>query len=173
MSAVRSNQKADSPVSTLPLSGIGVGMDHVVGRDAVGGDHQQPVAEVVHLADLAPADEVRPGSVGGSRARHEPEASDAAARGARGSLVGEPVEPLDDLVARAARTRPGSKTRVEVERPGARRRPGRLEQLAERRAARPRRAGRPPARSGRRRRARRPGLDQREQRALASTARRA
>ena len=41
ISAVCSNQNTDSPVRTSPLSGIGVGMHGVVGRDAVARDHQQ------------------------------------------------------------------------------------------------------------------------------------
>ena len=64
MSPSRSNQKTDRPVSTLPLSGIGVGWTDVVGRDPVGGDHQQPVAEVVHLADLPAGEEGEVGEAG-------------------------------------------------------------------------------------------------------------
>ena len=42
------------PVRTRPLSGIGVGQDHVERADAVGRDQQQPVGTgVVEVADLA------------------------------------------------------------------------------------------------------------------------
>src|SRR3712207_7139791 len=36
----------------LPLVGDRRGVDHVVRRDAIRGDHQQRVARLVHLADL-------------------------------------------------------------------------------------------------------------------------
>ena len=54
-SAVRSNQNSERPVSTRPLSGIGVRQHHVERADPVGRDDQQPVvAGLVDVADLAP-----------------------------------------------------------------------------------------------------------------------
>ena len=68
-SRVSPNHRTERPVSTLALVGDRRGMDDVVGGDAVGGDHQQVVPEVVHLADLALGEEGR------SARRHAPEAS--------------------------------------------------------------------------------------------------
>ena len=48
---VRENQKAERPVRTRPLSGIGVRQDDVEGRDPVACDEQQPI--VVQREDLA------------------------------------------------------------------------------------------------------------------------
>ena len=59
ISPVCSNQNTRHPVSTLPLSGIGGREDDVVGGDPVGGDHEQLVAVLVHLPDLARAVELR------------------------------------------------------------------------------------------------------------------
>ena len=70
------------PVRTLPLSGIPFGMHDVVGRDAVGGDQQQAVAQVVDLADLAAGDE-RQVEVGGGG--HALKVSKGAARTRAGS----------------------------------------------------------------------------------------
>jgi hypothetical protein len=39
-------------------------MDDVVGRDPVGGDHQDLIAELVHLADLARSDQGQVGDGG-------------------------------------------------------------------------------------------------------------
>ena len=69
MLAVLSNQNTDRPVEHLALVGDRRGVDGVVGRDAVAGDHQQPRGAVlaglerVHLADLAAGDQ---GQVGES-----------------------------------------------------------------------------------------------------------
>ena len=50
---VRSNQNAEICVSTLPLSGM-PDAEHVIERrDAIGGDDEQPVAELVDVADLS------------------------------------------------------------------------------------------------------------------------
>ena len=49
MSPVRSNQNAESCVKTLPLSGDERPEYQVVGRDAVGCDHQQMVAQDVEI----------------------------------------------------------------------------------------------------------------------------
>jgi hypothetical protein len=46
-------------------------MDDVVRRDPVGGDHEQAVAQVVHLADLPGREEGQVGESGG----HGPEAT--------------------------------------------------------------------------------------------------
>ena len=70
--SVRSNQKVETPVSTLPLSGIGLGMDDVVGGDPVRGDDQQLVAEVVDLTDLAGGEQ---GEVGKSGHAADPSAA--------------------------------------------------------------------------------------------------
>ena len=50
---VRSNQNAESCVRTLPLSGMPEPEHVVERRDAIGGDHEQRVAAVEDVADLA------------------------------------------------------------------------------------------------------------------------
>ena len=57
MSPVSPNQKHRQAGEDLPLVGDRRGVHDVVGGDAVGGDHEQVVVELVDLADLALGDE--------------------------------------------------------------------------------------------------------------------
>ena len=103
MCVVRANQNAESPVSTRPLSGIGVGQHDVERRDPVGRDEQQPVVvERVELADLAAA-EMR----GGFRHERIPPFARAPSARSRSKTTS---------ACRVCAV--GSKTRVEVDAPG-------------------------------------------------------
>ena len=54
-----------------PLVGDAVGHDPVERTDAIGGDQEQPIAQVVDVADLAPPPGDRAGAEVGFEKRHD------------------------------------------------------------------------------------------------------
>ena len=86
---VRAEPEDRQPGEHLALVGDRRRVDDVVGRDPVGGDHEQLVAQVVDLPDLARGEQGEVGEGG-----HGPEASNGSGPPQTGGMH---VQPRDDL----------------------------------------------------------------------------